>query len=205
MRTPVKILTPKEYKALRARPGKCAAPRHVDVVDALANMRTVHLRAKGRVRQEVRRWLITILREAEAHLRSGGPLRLTRAGAAGKRNRHGLVPINRDTRPQGGTKPALRALHHPPYRGHTMRPPRWHERRCRTAHGLILQVPLNLLSVGGTDRCATNSELWQQEPDRWLLDHLLAAPSRSTRHRQGEWSRVARISGGRACVGRTNV
>ena len=43
MRTPVKILTPKEYKALRARPGKCAAPRHVDVVDALANMRTVHL------------------------------------------------------------------------------------------------------------------------------------------------------------------
>ena len=50
MRTPVKILTPKEYKALRARPGKCAAPRHVDVVDALANMRTVHLRAKGRVR-----------------------------------------------------------------------------------------------------------------------------------------------------------
>ena len=49
-----------------------------------------------------------------------------------------------------------------------------------------------------------NSELWQQEPDRWLLAHLLAAPSRSTRHRQGEWSRVARISGGRACVGRTN-
>ena len=118
MRTPVKILTPKEYKALRARPGKCAAPRHVDVVDARANMRTVHLQAKGRVPQEVRRWLSTILREAEAHLRSGGPLRLTRAGAAGKRNRHGLVPINRDTRPQGGTKPALRALHHPPYHHH---------------------------------------------------------------------------------------
>ena len=50
-----------------------------------------------------------------------------------------------------------------------------------------------------------NSELWQQEPDRWLLAHLLAAPSRSTRHRQGEWSRAARTSGGRACVGRTNV
>ena len=49
-----------------------------------------------------------------------------------------------------------------------------------------------------------NSELWQQEPDRWLLAHLLAAPSRSTRHRQGEWSRAARTSGGRACVGRTN-
>ena len=49
-----------------------------------------------------------------------------------------------------------------------------------------------------------NSELLQQEPDRWLLAHLLATPSRSTRHRQGEWSRVARISGGRACVGRTN-
>ena len=37
-----------------------------------------------------------------------------------------------------------------------------------------------------------NSELWQQEPDCWLLAHLLAAPSRSTRHRQHEWSRVAR-------------
>ena len=49
-----------------------------------------------------------------------------------------------------------------------------------------------------------NSELWQQEHDRWLLAHLLAAPSRSTRHRQGEWSRAARTSGGRACVGRTN-
>ena len=34
----------------------------------------------------------------------------------------------------------------------TMRAPRWHERRCRSAHGLILQVPLHLLSVGGTDR-----------------------------------------------------
>ena len=49
-----------------------------------------------------------------------------------------------------------------------------------------------------------NSELWQLTPDRWLLAHVFAAPSRSTRHRQGEWSRTARISGGRACVGRTN-
>ena len=47
-----------------------------------------------------------------------------------------------------------------------------------------------------------NSELWQLTPDRWLLAHVLAAPSRSTRHRQGEWRRTARISGGRACVGR---
>ena len=61
MRTPVKILTPTERKALRARPGECAAPRHVDVVDARANMRTVHLQAKGRVHQEVRRWLSTIV------------------------------------------------------------------------------------------------------------------------------------------------
>ena len=56
MRTPVKILTPKEYKALRARPGKCAAPRHVDVVDARANMRTVHLQAKGRVHLCIKRF-----------------------------------------------------------------------------------------------------------------------------------------------------
>ena len=42
MRTPVKILTPTEKKALCARPGECAAPRHVDVVDERANMRTVH-------------------------------------------------------------------------------------------------------------------------------------------------------------------
>ena len=33
-----------------------------------------------------------------------------------------------------------------------------------------------------------NSELWQQEHDRWLLAHLLAAPSRSTRHRQAKVS-----------------
>ena len=107
MRTQVKIVTPSEHWALRARPGECAAPRHVDVVDARANMRTVHLQAKGRVPQEVRRWLSTILREAEAHLRSGGPLRLTRAGAHAKRNRHGAVPIKRDTRrPRGNeTRP----------------------------------------------------------------------------------------------------
>ena len=47
-----------------------------------------------------------------------------------------------------------------------------------------------------------NSELWQLIPDRWLLSHLHAAPSSTTRHRQGEWSRAARISGGRPCVGR---
>ena len=47
-----------------------------------------------------------------------------------------------------------------------------------------------------------NSELWQLIPDRWLLTHLHAAPSRSTSHRQGEWSRTARTSGGRPCVGR---
>ena len=47
-----------------------------------------------------------------------------------------------------------------------------------------------------------NSELWQLIPDRWLLIHLHAAPSRLKRHRQGEWSRTARISGGRTCVGR---
>ena len=47
-----------------------------------------------------------------------------------------------------------------------------------------------------------NSELWQLIPDRWLLAHLLAAPSSTTRHRQGEWSRTARISGGRPCLGR---
>ena len=47
-----------------------------------------------------------------------------------------------------------------------------------------------------------NSELWQLIPDRWLLTHLHAAPSRSTSHRQGEWSRTARISGERPCVGR---
>ena len=41
MRTQVKIVTPSEHWALRARPGKCAAPRHIDVVDARANMRTV--------------------------------------------------------------------------------------------------------------------------------------------------------------------
>ena len=47
-----------------------------------------------------------------------------------------------------------------------------------------------------------NSELWQLIPDRWLLSHLHAAPSSTTRHRQGEWSRAERISGGRPCVGR---
>ena len=47
-----------------------------------------------------------------------------------------------------------------------------------------------------------NSELWQLIPDRWLLSHLHAAPSSTTRHRQGEWSRTARISGGRPCLGR---
>ena len=47
-----------------------------------------------------------------------------------------------------------------------------------------------------------NSERWQLIVDRWLLAHVLAAPSRSTRHRQGEWRRTARISGGRACVSR---
>ena len=47
-----------------------------------------------------------------------------------------------------------------------------------------------------------NSELWQLIPDRWLLAHVSAAPSRLKRHRQGEWSRTARISGGRPCVGR---
>ena len=47
-----------------------------------------------------------------------------------------------------------------------------------------------------------NSELWQLIVDRWLLAHVLAAPSRLKRHRQGEWSKTARISGGRACVGR---
>ena len=47
-----------------------------------------------------------------------------------------------------------------------------------------------------------SSELWQLIVDRWLLAHVLAAPSRLKRHRQGEWSRTARISGGRACVGR---
>ena len=47
-----------------------------------------------------------------------------------------------------------------------------------------------------------NSELWQLIPDRWLLAHLHAAPSRATSHGQGEWSRTARISGGRYCVGR---
>ena len=47
-----------------------------------------------------------------------------------------------------------------------------------------------------------NSELWQLIPDRWLLAHVSAAPSRLKRHRQREWSRTARISGGRTYVGR---
>ena len=105
MRTRVKITGPAEKKASRARASVYAAPCRIDVVDAHTDMRMVHLRAKGRRPRGVRRWLSTVLREAEAHLRSGRPLCMTRSEANAKRNRHGGCANQRDTRViRGGRK-----------------------------------------------------------------------------------------------------
>ena len=40
----------------------------------------------------------------------------------------------------------------------TVRAPRWHERRCRSAHGLTLHVPLHWQSAGDTDRWILSSD-----------------------------------------------